>query len=94
MFSFSVDVTIEPYPLQKTQTLISPLDGRASFNTIEVSGMTGMSPKTIRKYAATGYIPGAFQPAGKWSGWRFKRKELETWWASMGSDKSNRRTRR
>jgi hypothetical protein len=94
VFSFYVDVTIEPYPLQQTQTLISPLDGRASFNTIEVSQLTGMSAKTIRKYAGLGYIPGAFQPAGKWSGWRFKRKELETWWASMGSDKSNRRTRR
>jgi hypothetical protein len=82
----------EPYPLQKASTLVSPLDGRASFDTIEVSGLTGMSPKTLRKYAALGYIPGAFQPAGKWSGWRFKRKELEAWWQSMGS--SNCLTRR
>jgi predicted site-specific integrase-resolvase len=86
-------MSIEPYPPQSA-TLVSLLDGRASFNTNEVSQLTGMSPKTIRKYAAAGYISGAFQPAGKWSGWRFKRKELETWWASMGSDKSNRRTRR
>jgi hypothetical protein len=61
VFSFYVDVTVELYPLQQTQTLISPLDGRASLNTIEVSRVTGMSPKTIRKYAAAGYIPGAFQ---------------------------------
>jgi hypothetical protein len=72
--------------------LVSPLDGRASFDTKEVSRLTGMSAKTIRKYAALGYIPGAFQPAGKRSGWRFKRKELETWWQSLGN--SNRRDRK
>jgi hypothetical protein len=87
-------VTIDPCPPRNVPTLISPLDGRASFNTIEVSQLTGMSPKTIRKYAAAGYIAAAFQPAGKWSGWRFKRKELETWWASMGNEKSSRPIRR
>ena len=89
---FYDSVNQETYPPQSTATLVSPLDGRASFDTIEVSGLTGMSPKTLRKYAALGYIPGAFQPAGKWSGWRFKRKELEAWWQSMGS--SNCLTRR
>ncbi len=75
-------------------TLVSPFDGRASFDTLEVSRMTGMTPKTIRKYALLGFIPGAFQPGGKCSGWRFKRKELEQWWMTMGTEKSNRRTRR
>lgn len=64
--------------------LISPLDGRASFDTSEVAQMTGLSPKTLRKYASLGYIAGAFQPGGKRSGWRFKRKELEVWWQSLG----------
>jgi hypothetical protein len=86
--SFYDSVSKVLYPLQNTSTLVSSLDGRASFDTIEVSRLTGMSPKTIRKYAALGYIPGAFQPAGKCSGWRFKRKELEAWWQSMGN--SNR----
>jgi hypothetical protein len=62
-------VTIVPCTPRNVPTLISPLDGRASFNTIEVSEFTGMKPKTIRKYAAAGYIPGAFHrlasgPAG------------------------------
>jgi hypothetical protein len=75
-------------------TLVSPLDGRASFDTVEVSQMTGMAQKTIRKYAAAGFIPGAFQPAGKFSGWRFKRKELEAWWASMGSGRATNKRRK
>jgi predicted DNA-binding transcriptional regulator AlpA len=86
-------MSIESYTPQ-TAPLVSPLDGRASFDTNEVSRLTGMSAKTIRKYAAAGYFPGAFQPAGKWSGWRFKRKELEAWWTSMGTETSNRRIRR
>jgi hypothetical protein len=79
-------MSIELYPPQNA-LLVSPLDGRASFNTNEVSQMTGMSPKTIRKYAALGFIDGAFQPAGKHSGWRFKRRELEAWWQSLGKEK-------
>jgi predicted site-specific integrase-resolvase len=86
-------MSIELHPPQSA-TLVSPLDGRASFNTNEVSQLTGMSAKTIRKYAGLGFIPGAFQPAGKWSGWRFKKKELETWWTSMGTETSKRRIRR
>lgn len=74
--------------------LISPLDRRASIDTIEVSKLTGLAPKTIRKYAALGYIPGAFQPGGKCSGWRFKCKELNAWWESMGNGRSSRRVRR
>jgi hypothetical protein len=85
-------MSIEPYPPQSAP-LVSPLDGRASFNTNEVSRMTGMSPKTIRKYAALGFIGGAFQPAGKHSGWRFKRRELETWWQSLGNEKRGERRR-
>jgi hypothetical protein len=81
--SFYDRVSKESYPLQSDSTLVSPLDGRASFDTNEVSRLTGISPKTIRKYAALGYIPGAFQPAGKCSGWRFKRKALEAWWQSL-----------
>jgi hypothetical protein len=84
-------MSIESYTTQSAP-LVSPLDGRASFDTNEVSRMTGMSPKTIRKYAALGFIGGAFQPAGKNSGWRFKRRELEAWWQSLGN--GNRRGRR
>jgi hypothetical protein len=50
--SFYDSVSKVLYPLQNTSTLVSSLDGRASFDTIEVSRLTGMSPKTIRKYAA------------------------------------------
>jgi hypothetical protein len=85
-------MSIELYPPQ-TAPLVSPLDGRASFNTNEVSQLTGMTPKTIRKYAALGFILGAFQPAGKHSGWRFKRRELENWWQSLGNEKRRGRGR-
>ena len=81
------------YPLQNASTLVSTLDGRVSFGTIEVSRLTGMSPKTIRKYAGLGFIPGAFQPAGKHSGWRFKRRELEAWWQTLGTEKPRLRRR-
>jgi excisionase family DNA binding protein len=78
-----------------SKPLVSPLDGRASFDTAEVARLTGLLQKTLRKYAAAGFIPGAFQPAGKFSGWRFKRKELEAWWASMGTGRAtNRRNRK
>ena len=85
-------MSIELYPPQSTP-LVSPLDGRASLNTNEVSQLTGMSAKTIRKYAGLGYISGAFQPAGKHSGWRFKRRELEAWWQALGTEKHRTRRR-
>ena len=65
------------------ETLI-PLYEAQSVNTAQVSRRTGFAVRTVQKYARLGIIPGAFQPAGKRSGWRFKIKPLEEWWAKQG----------
>jgi excisionase family DNA binding protein len=51
----------------------------------EVAAVIRQHPRTIRRLARMGTIPGAFQAAGKGGGWRFKRKEFELWWKAQGS---------
>jgi excisionase family DNA binding protein len=68
-------------------TLISPLDGRDSLKLSEVAKLTGLSRRTLARYAKQGRIPGAFQQGGKNTGWRFKRKPLEAWWINQGRGK-------
>jgi hypothetical protein len=78
-----------------SDTLISPLDQRASLSSAEVSRITGIQPKTLIKYAhELGPKMGAFQPNGKWSGWRFKRKALEEWWAAFDTGRSTNKRRK
>jgi excisionase family DNA binding protein len=50
----------------------------------EVAQIMRFHPRTISRLARTGQIPGAFQPAGKRGGWRFKRKEFGAWWEAQG----------
>jgi excisionase family DNA binding protein len=64
-------------------TLVSPLDGRKTLSLPEVAKLLGFDHETVRKYAMHGDIPGAFQ-VRKGAPWRFKRKQLEAWWASLG----------
>jgi excisionase family DNA binding protein len=67
----------------RNDTLISPLDGRKTLSLPEVAELLGFDDETLRKYAMHGDIPGAFQ-VKKGAPWRFKRKQLEFWWASLG----------
>ena len=53
----------------------------------EVAAIIRKDPRTIRRYARQGIIPGARQDAGKGGGWRFKRKEFELWWSTEGSQR-------
>lgn len=66
------------------ESLIPLLDESKSVSAVEVSKWTGLKLRTVQKYARLGIIPGAFQPAGKRSGWRFKRNVLEAWWQKQG----------
>ena len=65
------------------ESLVPLLDESKSISAAEVSRWTGIKLRTIQKYARLGVIPGAFQPAGRRSGWRFKRKPLEEWWTAF-----------
>jgi excisionase family DNA binding protein len=71
--------------------LLFPLHVTASVTLAEVAEKTGIHTDTLRKKAKAGLIPGAFQVGG--GGWRFKRKPLEDWWASLGEDHRLRRRR-
>ena len=61
-----------------------PLNESQSVSADEVAKRTGLHLRTVQRYARLGIIPGAFQPGGKGSQWRFKRKTLEEWWAKLG----------
>jgi excisionase family DNA binding protein len=69
----------------KEETLITTLSRAKSVSIDDVAEWTGLKRETIQRLARTGRIPGAFQPAGKWGAWQFKRKELEAWWQSLGN---------
>jgi excisionase family DNA binding protein len=70
--------------------LLFPLHAAASVSLAEVAEKTGIHVDTLRKKGRTGRIPGAFQVGGS-GAWRFKRKELEAWWESLGENRPRRR---
>ena len=76
------------------EILLSLLDQRRSISLAEAAGLIGVSSRTMRRYAAEGAVPGAFRHRPG-SHWRFRRRELETWWAKLhGAAVSHRRLRR
>jgi excisionase family DNA binding protein len=50
----------------------------------EVAAIMRHHPRTVRRHARMGAIPGAFQVSGKGGGWRFKRKQFASWWEAQG----------
>ena len=58
--------------------LLPLLDQRRSIGLVEAAGLIGVSSRTMRRYVAEGAAPGAFR-----SHWRFRRRELEAWWAKL-----------
>jgi excisionase family DNA binding protein len=73
--------------------LLFPLHLSDSVTLAQVAERTGIHPETLRKKAKAGLIPGAFQ-LGAGDGWRFKRKLIETWWASLDGARQLPRRRR
>ena len=71
--------------------LLPLLDQRRSIGLVEAAGLIGVSSRTMRRYAAEGAVPGAFRVLVG-SHWRFRRRELEAWWAKLqGATFDNRR---
>jgi hypothetical protein len=68
-----------------TDLLLSPFSKSQQPLTVEeVAAIIRKQPRTVRKYARIGIIPGAFQDIGKRGHWRFKRKVFQTWWEQHG----------
>lgn len=84
--SSCMHVTVTQQIQMPEDPLFSPLDGRKTLSLREVARALGLDTETIRRDARTGIIPGGFQrkPGGQW---RFKRKDLEEWWAKQGKRK-------
>ena len=75
------------------EILLSLLDQRRSIGLVEAAGLIGVSSRTMRRYAAEGAVPGAFRHRPG-SHWRFRRRELEGWWAKLkGAAVCHRRLR-
>jgi excisionase family DNA binding protein len=64
------------------EVLLSVLDHRRSVSLVEAAGLIGVSSRTMRRYAAEGAVPGAFR-LRPGSPWRFRRRDLEAWWAKL-----------
>jgi excisionase family DNA binding protein len=76
------------------EILLPLLDQRRPISLVEAAGLIGVSSRTMRRYAAEGAVPGAFRVRAG-SHWRFRRRELEAWWAKLqGAAVSCRRFRR
>jgi excisionase family DNA binding protein len=69
-------------------TLLTTLDARATVSLKEVAQRLGMPEQAVRRLANAGKIPGAFKPFGAAGRWRFKRSELETWYARLDAGRN------
>ena len=86
----SILSAISPFYVEVSD-LLFPLHVADSLSLAEVSMKTGINRSTLQKKCKAGLIPGCFQVGG--GGWRFKRKVLEQWWASLGEETRMRRRR-
>ena len=64
------------------EVLLPVLDHRRTISLVEAAGLIGVSSRTMRRYAAESAVPGAFR-VRPGSHWRFRRRELEAWWAKL-----------
>jgi len=70
-----------------TELLFPPFNKSSQPLTVEeVAAIIRQHPRSVRRHARMGTIPGAFQVYGKGGGWRFKRKAFELWWKAQGGD--------
>ena len=69
--------------------ILSPLDKRRSICLTEAARVLGIPPRTLRRHAAEGEIPGAFRIGKRRSHWRFRRDILEVWFERQGGVRKN-----
>ena len=62
--------------------LFTPLDRRMTVTIRQLAELAGIPMTTVREWARTGKIPGAFRPH-KGARWRFRREAIERWWEHM-----------
>lgn len=71
------------------QMILSPLDKRRSIGLTEAASVLGIAPRTLRRHAAEGTIPGAFRIGKRRSHWRFRTDLLECWFERQGAGRKN-----
>ena len=69
--------------------ILSPLDKRRSIGLTEAARVLGIAPRTLRRHAAEGAVPGAFRIGKRRSHWRFRTDLLECWFARQGAGRKN-----
>jgi Helix-turn-helix domain len=69
--------------------ILSPLDKRRSIGLAEAARVLGIPPRTLRRHAAEGAVPGAFRIGKRRSHWRFRTDVLECWFERQGADRKN-----
>ena len=70
--------------------ILSPLDKRRSIALSEAAQVLGIPPRTLRRHAAEGEIPGAFRIGKRRAHWRFRRDILEVWFERQGAGVSRK----
>ncbi len=65
--------------------ILSPLDKRRSIGLTEAARVLGIPPRTLRRHAVEGAIPGAFRIGKRRSHWRFRTDILEYWGFVIGT---------
>jgi excisionase family DNA binding protein len=69
--------------------ILSPLDKRRSIRLTEAASVLGIAPRTLRRHAAEGAVPGAFRIGKRRSHWRFRTDMLEHWFERQGAGRKN-----
>jgi len=69
--------------------ILSPLDKRRSIGLTEAAEALGIPPRTLRRHAAEGAMPGAFRIGNRRSHWRFRTDLLACWFERQGAGKRN-----
>ncbi len=62
--------------------ILSPLDKRRSIGLTEAARVLGIPPRTLRRHAVEGAIPGAFRIGKRRSHWRFRATTRDATWIS------------
>src|SRR5260370_9949039 len=71
------------------EMILSPLDKRRSIGLTEAARVLGIPPRTLRRHAGEGAIPGAFRIGKRRSHWRFRTDILEYWFEPQGAGTKN-----
>ena len=69
--------------------ILSALDKRRSIGLTEAAEALGIPPRTLRRDAAEGAIPGAFRIGNRRSHWRFRTDMLQRWFERQGAGNNN-----